>query len=108
MTTSLPDSHQDSAVLETERPQIQPPRLYRVLLLNDDYTPMEFVVQVLERFFAMPRERAITIMLKVHHEGRGLCGIYPHDIAATKVGQVNAFALQHQHPLVCFMEEEKP
>ena len=81
------------------------PSLYRVLLLNDDYTPMEFVIAVLQRFFAMDTEQATRIMLKVHNEGRGVCGVFPRDIAATKVEQVSAFARQHQHPLACVMEE---
>ncbi|MCX8145953.1 MAG: ATP-dependent Clp protease adapter ClpS [Azovibrio sp.] len=101
----MPTKDDSHALLETERTRVEPPRLYKVLLLNDDFTPMDFVVQVLERFFAMDRERATQIMLKVHHEGRGLCGVYPRDIAATKVEQVSAFALQHQHPLACVMEE---
>ena len=79
--------------------------MFKVLLLNDDYTPMDFVVSVLQRFFAMSREQATRIMLKVHNEGRGLCGIYPRDIAATKVEQVAAYARENQHPLVCVMEE---
>lgn len=79
--------------------------MFKVLLLNDDYTPMDFVIAVLQRFFAMGTEQATRIMLKVHTEGRGICGIYPRDIAATKVEQVSAFARQHQHPLACVMEE---
>ena len=79
--------------------------MYKVLLLNDDYTPMDFVIAVLQRFFAMDTEQATRIMLKVHTEGRGVCGIYPRDIAATKVEQVSAFARQNQHPLACVMEE---
>jgi ATP-dependent Clp protease adaptor protein ClpS len=79
--------------------------MYKVLLLNDDYTPMEFVIVVLRRFFSMDTEQATRIMLKVHHEGRGTCGVFPHDIAATKVEQVSAFARRHQHPLACVMEE---
>lgn len=96
---------QNQSLLEAERTRLEPPRLYKVLLLNDDYTPMDFVILVLQRFFSMDQERATQIMLKVHQEGRGLCGIYPRDIAATKVEQVCAFALQHQHPLACVMEE---
>lgn len=96
---------QNQSLLEPERTRLEPPRLYKVLLLNDDYTPMDFVILVLQRFFSMDQERATQIMLKVHQEGRGLCGIYPRDIAATKVEQVCAFALQHQHPLACVMEE---
>ena len=79
--------------------------MYKVLLLNDDYTPMDFVVLVLQRFFSKTREQATHIMLKVHNEGRGLCGVYPRDIAATKVEQVAAYARENQHPLVCVMEE---
>jgi ATP-dependent Clp protease adaptor protein ClpS len=81
--------------------------MYRVMLLNDDFTPMDFVILVLQRFFAHDTEQATRIMLKVHNEGRGLCGIYPRDIAATKVEQVMAFARQHQHPLACIMEENR-
>ena len=91
-------------LLELE-PALAPPPLYTVLLLNDDYTPMDFVVLVLQRFFSMDRERATQIMLKVHMEGRGICGVYPRDIAATKVEQVSAFARENQHPLACVMEE---
>lgn len=96
---------QDSGLLELERTRLKPPRLYKVLLLNDDYTPMDFVVVVLEKLFAKTREQATLIMLSVHREGRGVCGVYPRDIAATKVEQVAAFARQHQHPLACVMEE---
>ena len=97
--------HQDSSVIEAQRSKLAPPRLYTVLLLNDDFTPMEFVVLVLQRFFSMNREQATQIMLKVHVEGRGVCGIYPRDIAATKVEQVASFARDNQHPLACVMEE---
>jgi len=97
--------HEESGVLEAQRTRAQPPRMFKVLLLNDDYTPMEFVIAVLKRFFAMDQEQATRIMLKVHNEGRGVCGVFPRDIAATKVEQVSAFARQHQHPLACVMEE---
>lgn len=97
--------HQTSTVLEAQRTQLAPPPLYTVLLLNDDFTPMDFVVLVLQKFFSMDRERATQIMLKVHVEGRGKCGVYPRDIAATKVEQVSTFAREHQHPLACVMEE---
>jgi ATP-dependent Clp protease adaptor protein ClpS len=96
---------QDESVLEVERSKVKPPPLYKVLLLNDDYTPMDFVVVVLQRFFAMSREQATRIMLKVHREGVGVCGTYPRDIAASKVEQVSSYARQHQHPLACVMEE---
>ena len=79
--------------------------MYRVVLLNDDYTPMEFVILVLQKFFKMGREKATHVMLKVHREGKGVCGLFPRDIAATKVEQVCSFARQHQHPLQCVMEE---
>lgn len=85
--------------------QLKPPPLYKVLLLNDDYTPMDFVVSVLQQFFAKNREQATQIMLKVHNEGAGLCGIYPRDVAETKVQQVASHAREHQHPLQCVMEE---
>ena len=97
--------HQDSSVIEAQRSKLAPPRLYTVLLLNDDFTPMEFVVLVLQKFFSMNREQATQIMLKVHVEGRGVCGIYPREIAATKVEQVASFARDNQHPLACVMEE---
>ena len=97
--------HQTGTVLEAQRTQLAPPPLYTVLLLNDDFTPMDFVILVLQKFFSMDRERATQIMLKVHVEGRGKCGVYPRDIAATKVEQVSTFAREHQHPLACVMEE---
>ncbi|MDR1888340.1 MAG: ATP-dependent Clp protease adapter ClpS [Zoogloeaceae bacterium] len=96
--------HQNEAILE-EEVHSESPALYKVLLLNDDYTPMDFVIHVLQRFFAMDHERATEIMLKVHLEGRGICGLFPRDIAATKVEQVSAFARRHQHPLACIMEK---
>jgi len=97
--------NQEGGLLEAQRTRAAAPPLYKVFLLNDDFTPMDFVVQVLQKFFAMDREQATRIMLKVHNEGRGLCGVYPRDIAATKVEQVAAFAREHQHPLACVMEE---
>ena len=97
--------HQEGSVLEAKRSKLAPPPLYTVVLLNDDSTPMDFVVLVLQKFFSMDRERAMQIMLKVHMEGRGVCGVYPRDIAATKVEQVSTFARENQHPLACVMEE---
>ena len=97
--------HQDGALLEAKRSKLAPPPLYKVLLLNDDFTPMDFVILVLQKFFSMDREQATRIMLKVHTEGRGICGVYPRDVAATKVEQVTAFARDHQHPLACVLEE---
>ena len=95
----------DSPLMETQHANAEPPKLYKVMLLNDDYTPMDFVIVVLQRFFSLDTEQAMRIMLKVHNEGRGVCGVFPRDIAATKVEQVSAFARQHQHPLACVMEE---
>ena len=97
--------HQDSSLLEARPTQLKPPPLYKVLLLNDDFTPMDFVIVVLQRFFGMDREHATRIMLKVHTEGRGVCGVYPRDVAATKVEQVTGYARNNQHPLACVMEE---
>lgn len=99
-------SKQGSAsLLEREKAAVKPPKMYKVMLLNDDYTTMEFVVEVLQRFFAMELERAMQVMLKVHNEGRAVCGIYTRDIAETKVIQVSEYAKQHRHPLRCEMEE---
>lgn len=95
----------DSTLIEAEKSKVKTPPLFKVLLLNDDYTPMDFVVAVLQQFFSMTREQATQIMLKVHREGMGVCGVYPRDVAATKVEQVISFSRQHQHPLQCVMEE---
>ena len=93
------------AVIET-KPQQKKPSLYRVLILNDDYTPMEFVVYVLERFFNKSREEATLIMLHVHQIGVGVCGVYTYEVAETKVAQVVDMAMRHQHPLQCQMEKD--
>ena len=95
----------DDTLLEAQRSKLRPPPMFKVMLLNDDFTPMEFVVLVLQKFFGMTRERATQVMLKVHREGIGVCGVYPRDIATTKVQQVAAYARRHQHPLQCVMEE---
>ena len=87
------------------RPQIKQPPLYRVVLINDDFTPMEFVVEILESVFGMERTRATQVMLEVHTKGKGVCGVYSYEIAETKVAQVMGIAEQHQHPLLCTMEE---
>ena len=92
-------------VIEPKKLRLKPPRMYKVLLLNDDFTPMEFVVVVLERFFSKNKEQATQVMLKVHREGQAVCGIYPKDVAETKVEQVTAFSRQNEHPLRCVMEE---
>jgi len=91
--------------VEQAKPKLKRPPLYRVLLLNDDYTPMEFVVDVLQTFFSMDRSRATQVMLQVHTKGSGICGVYSRDVAETKVEQVNDYAREHSHPLLCTMEE---
>lgn len=105
MRDAMATSNNPGTVLEKQDEKLKPPPMYEVALLNDDYTPMEFVVGVLQRFFGMDLEKATQVMLKVHHEGRGVCGVYPRDVAASKVEQVSAFSRQHQHPLQCVMEE---
>ena len=101
--TEQGDSY-DLAV-EEAKPRLKEPPLYRVVLINDDYTPMEFVVEILEGIFGMERTRATQVMLEVHTKGKGVCGVYNFEIAETKVAQVMGIAQQHQHPLLCTMEE---
>jgi len=101
----MANQQQDGSVLEALKIRVKPPPLYKVLLLNDDYTPMDFVVVVLQTVFAMNREKATAVMLQVHREGMGVCGTYVREVAATKVGQVIEIARKHQHPLQCTMEE---
>ena len=91
--------------VEEARPKLKRPPLYRVILINDDYTPMEFVVEVLETVFGMERSQATRVMLEVHTKGKGICGVYSYEIAETKVAQVTKIAHQQQHPLLCTMEE---
>ena len=91
--------------IEEARPKLRKPPLFRVVLINDDYTPMEFVVEILERIFSMDRPRATRVMLEVHTKGKGVCGVYVHEIAETKVAQVTSYAQQHQQPLLCTLEE---
>lgn len=98
------DKDQELAVQES-RPKLKKPPMYKVLLLNDDYTPMEFVVEILESYFHMGQEKATQIMLHVHTRGMGVCGVFTKDIAETKVTQVNEYARASQHPLLCTMEE---
>jgi ATP-dependent Clp protease adaptor protein ClpS len=95
-----------TGIVTKTRPKTKKPSLYKVLILNDDYTPMEFVVHVLERFFSKPREEAVQIMLHVHRHGVGICGVYTFEVAETKVTQVIELARRHQHPLQCTMEKE--
>ncbi|QFY89844.1 ATP-dependent Clp protease adapter ClpS [Magnetovirga frankeli] len=99
------EQQQGDLAVEEARPEIKQPPLFKVLLLNDDYTPMEFVVHVLESFFTMRREKATQIMLHVHTRGVGICGVFTREIAETKVQQVNDYARANQHPLMCSMEE---
>ena len=100
------DAGQGAVVAERKAARTKPPSLYQVVLLNDDYTPMEFVVHVLERFFNKDREAATQIMLHVHHHGIGECGVFTYEVAETKVTQVMDFARKHQHPLQCVMEKK--
>lgn len=101
-----PDNQDEGLVLEEAKPKLKRPPMYKVVLLNDDYTPMEFVVHVLQAFFGMDREKATHIMLNVHTKGKGICGIYPRDVAETKVAQVNDYSRQNEHPLLCTLEPD--
>jgi len=106
MSGQNPNEERESGLSVKEgKPELKRPPVYKVLLLNDDFTPMEFVVLVLETFFRMDREKATQIMLHVHTRGVGVCGVYTRDIAETKVSQVNDYSRSHQHPLMCTMEE---
>ena len=103
-----PDSeheHEHGVLVETSKPEVLRPPLYTVVLLNDDFTPMDFVVEVLQVFFALNREKATQIMLHVHTRGKGVCGVYTREVAESKVTQVNEFSRMHQHPLLCSMEK---
>ena len=106
MTEHRESNRPDSGVIVEEAPpQTAQPPLFQVVLLNDDYTPMEFVVDILQRFFAMDRIKATRVMLEVHTKGKGVCGVFTYEIAETKVAQVIAYARQHQHPLMATLEE---
>ena len=106
MATKQSNQPRHSEVVELERKKIAtPPPMYQVWLLNDDYTPMDFVVEVLEHYFAKTQDEAELVMLKVHHEGKAVCGEYPRDIAETKVMRVTRFARESGHPLQCVLEE---
>jgi ATP-dependent Clp protease adaptor protein ClpS len=103
-----PKEHSEHGVAVAEAtPKVRQPPLFRVLLLNDDYTPMEFVVDILERFFSMNRGNATRVMLEVHTKGSGVCGVFTYEIAETKVAQVMAYAREHQHPLMCTLEDAR-
>jgi ATP-dependent Clp protease adaptor protein ClpS len=101
---NTPDDSHDLQVIEQTRPKIAQPSLYKVILLNDDYTPMEFVIDILAHFFNHGEEQATQIMLAVHTQGKGVCGIYTKDVAETRAMQVNQHARQHKHPLLCEVE----
>jgi len=104
--TKKKDIDQDSLVLTQTKPKTKKPSMYKVLLLNDDFTPMEFVVLILERFFNVDHQQAVSIMLTIHQKGLAIVGVYPHEIAETKVAQVMEFSRKNQHPLQCTMEKE--
>lgn len=103
--TDRRSEHGPGLVVEEARPEVARPPLYQVILLNDDFTPMDFVVVVLETFFNLDRERATQVMLHVHTRGKGVCGVFTREVAETKVTQVNEFSRTHQHPLLCTMEK---
>ena len=105
MPTERDHEHGHGLAVETAKPELARPPLYSVLLLNDDYTPMDFVVEVLMSFFAMDEEKATQVMLHVHTRGRGVCGVYSREVAESKVAQVNEYARLNQHPLLCTMEK---
>ena len=102
---NMDDENDDTVLLEPAKPKLKKPPMYKVILLNDDFTPMEFVVHVLEAIFGHNRESATRIMLNVHKSGKGVCGIYTKDVAETKVTQVNSYSQENKHPLLCDMEE---
>ena len=105
MSDHRPGATQDGVAVEEVKPKLKQPPLYKVIILNDDFTPMDFVVEVLQKFFGMDREKATQIMLHVHTRGMGVCGVYTRDVAETKVHQVNDYARENQHPLLCTMEK---
>ncbi len=97
--------HDGNTALQESKPQLKKPPLYKVILLNDDFTPMDFVVEILTHFFNMSEEKATQVMLQVHTQGLGVCGTYTKDVAETKVHIVNEYSREHHHPLMCTMEE---
>ncbi|HAU79822.1 MULTISPECIES: ATP-dependent Clp protease adapter ClpS [Gammaproteobacteria] len=103
--TSHETHHDHGVLLEPARPEVAPPPMYQVMLLNDDYTPMDFVVTVLQHFFSMDLDQATQVMLHVHTRGRGVCGVFTREVAESKVAQVNEFSRMNQHPLLCTMEK---
>jgi ATP-dependent Clp protease adaptor protein ClpS len=107
MMANTSNDDNDTSVITETKPKTKRPPMYKVMLLNDDFTPMEFVVLVLERFFGLNHAQAFEIMLTVHKKGLAVVGVFSHEIAETKVGQVMDFARRHQHPLQCTMEKEE-
>ena len=107
MVSETDDSRSDDLAVKEAPPKVKKPKMYRVIMLNDDYTPMEFVVHVLETFFSMDRQMATRVMIEVHTKGKGVCGIFPYDLAETKASQVIEYARQNEHPLICTVETEE-
>jgi len=105
MSDKPDNQHEDGLALQETKPKLKRPPLFKVILINDDYTPMEFVVHILEIYFSLDRETATRIMLEVHTLGKGVCGIFTHDLAETKVSQVNMYSRENHHPLLCTMEK---
>jgi ATP-dependent Clp protease adaptor protein ClpS len=106
MSESNPtDDHEGGLAVQEAKPKLKKPPLYKVVLINDDFTPMDFVIEVLVNFFAMPEEKATQVMLHVHTRGIGVCGVFSKDVAESKVQIVNDFSQENQHPLLCSMEE---
>ena len=105
MSEDTDDQYDEGLATKEAKPKLKRPPLFKVILMNDDYTPMEFVVHILEDFFLRDREAATRIMLEVHTRGKGVCGIYTYEIAESKVSQVNIYSRENQHPLLCTMEK---
>ncbi len=105
MSEKIEHNHEDGLALQETIPKLKRPPLYKVILINDDYTPMDFVVHILEIFFSMDKENATRIMLEVHTSGKGICGTFTHEIAETKVSQINIYSRENDHPLLCTMEK---
>ena len=105
MSEKINEYFDDELAIQEAEPTTKQPSLYKVILVNDDFTPMEFVVHILELFFSIDRESATRIMLEVHTKGKGICGLFTHEIAETKVSLVNEYSRENQHPLLCTMEK---
>jgi len=105
MSDKTDNTYDDDLAVQEAKPRLKRPPLYKVILINDDYTPMDFVVHILEAFFSIDREHATRIMLEIHTSGKGVCGIFTHEIAETKVLLVNDYSRENQHPLLCTLEK---